>query len=190
MSRNLKIGVDIDGVLANSGLTIIERVNNTHGLNLTPDMVKDYWYNNPEISHAKEHIINTWKKSHEDELLVESPLIKHAQLFNMLPGIVDLITHRDKLNKIATYKWLYKHGFYNYRSIVFVEGPKSQYGPFDYFIEDCMDNVHDLQDHVTKKILLVNHPYNTDLPTPEKVVRVNCWEEIIDFFKNELIRGV
>lgn len=188
--RRLRIGVDIDGVLANSGLTIIETVNNRHGLNLTTDMIKDYWYNNPEISHAKHHIINAWKTSHEGELLATSPLMKHAQLFNMLPGKVDLITHRDKLNTIATSKWLYNNGFYNYESLVFVEGPKSQYGPFDYFIEDCMDNVHDLSDHVTGKILLVNHPYNIDLPTPEKVVRVNCWEEIIDFFKKELIRGV
>jgi uncharacterized HAD superfamily protein len=188
--KRIKIGVDIDGVLANSGFTIIEKVNELHGLELSQDMIKDYWYNNEEIKHAKDLINQTWRNSHEGEILVGSPLISNAQLFNMLPGDVELITHRDKNNMVATYKWLYKHDLYNYNNLIFAVGPKSQYGPWDYFVEDCMDNVHDLQHHVTKNIFVINHPYNINIDAPDKAIRVDSWEEIIDFFKKELIRGI
>ena len=185
------IGVDIDGVLANSGQAMLDVVNKKHGLSLWPDDVKDYWYNNPEVLPYKDLIQNEWRNSNTNGIISDCSMMPFANLFHMLPGTVELVTHRHWTNYDLTVEWLFNNDFTgSFNKLVFVDGLKSSHGPWDYFIEDCQDNVLDLSSSVTKQILLVNHPYNINLDIPGNVTRVSGWIEIIEFFKQEVIKGV
>lgn len=185
-----RIGVDIDGVISDSNRVLISYINENHGTNIVVDDVKDYWYKSlsPVIDPA---IVNdAWKYIHRDGLLIDSPLMPNAQLFNMLPGDISLVTHRDVSGKQTTLDWLYKNHFYRHANVHFVKGPKSQLGVWDYFMEDCPENVWDLSPFVRQKIILFNHPYNINDDMPDNVLRVNDWTEVIQFFQGEILKGV
>lgn len=183
------IGVDIDGVLADSNNLIIGEINRQHGLNITASMVKDYWFQNEEVKHIKPMVDKLWREFDTNDMLLRTPLMPSAELFHMLPGYTHIATHRPEINKKMTTLWLHFNGFDTYDSLTFAKGPKSKFGKWDYFIEDCTENAIDLAESgsVARKVLLLEHPYNENDIVPENVVKISTWEDIIEFFKKEIL---
>ena len=189
MLDKLKIGVDIDGVLSDSNKVFISHINNKYGLSWSTDDVRDYWFTDlSNIIGGREQIIEEWMFLHKNNLLLNCPTTSKAILFNMLPGEVNLVTHRDPITIECTQKWLKKNNLSRHKEVFFVNGPKSKTGKWDYFIEDCPENIEDLIPVVSEKIILFDHPYNREFNHSEKVIRVKCWEEITDFFKKEITK--
>lgn len=180
----MRIGIDIDGVLSDSNLPFINTVNQLYGTSFTIDDATDYRYTNIAKVIGKENIKNTWYKMYEMGVTVRNAVIPGSHLMNKLPPKREIITHRDIRFKDPTLEWLHNNEF-TYDEIHFVDGNKSQMGKFDYFIEDCPDNVIDLCNNVTK-IFLIDHIYNRNFELPNNVIRVKTWDEIYHSIIKEL----
>ena len=117
-------------------------------------------------------------------ITAKNPVIPKSHIMNNLPGVREIVTHRNIMFRDVTEQWLSNNSF-TYDKIHFIDGFKSMVGPFDYFIEDCPDNAIDLSQN-TRTVFLIDHIYNKNIKLPSNVIRVKEWSEIHSFIKKEL----
>lgn len=181
-----KIGIDIDGVLSMSNEILVDKINKLKNSSISIEDIHDYWYTN--ISHiiSLVEINKLWDEIHLTNALHEAEIISGSleamESFYNKGYNMEIVTHRQKEFEKDVNLWLEKKSIVRQHNVCFCKGKKSEYGAWDYFIDDSPDNLEDLvsSNKVFKKALLFTQPYNKNYEiNHEKIQRVYNWEEVI-----------
>lgn len=166
----MKIGFDIDGVLANFiDQFLVEYVNPKTERGFVPEDMSDFsihqsfgiskedeaeWFN-----HARDHEIFTRLRPYDGMINGVRQLIKDGHE-------VYYITHRSKRAIEQTYKWFMRYNipfgqgiFYTPMDRTPTKGEMAQYLGLDVFIDDCYENCLELRGKV-KTVLVMDRPWN------------------------------
>lgn len=163
------IGIDIDGVLADSEPLYRKTINRLFNLHLKQEDVTSYKYEEcAGLTEDQMHLF--WKTFyHEGGWLKIKPVKGAKVLLNKLKKEqhkIVIVTSRPRVHiKKETYHWLKKHGI-PYSELIFLENHKSKHQAallrghrFDYFIEDYYEYALDLAQRKVK-VLLMDYPWN------------------------------
>lgn len=193
--KHLKIGIDIDNVIADSYPSFLSKFNEAFATSIKYEEVFDFYYleKHPFVKHDK-------AKDFIDKLLVDEEFqLAILPYEKVLPVItnwkmkghrIHYITSRPHTTEKLTYKWLEKHGFllpgttldlFNSREhhdkhrkeIMLYKKTVAEKRGVDLFIEDSKEIAETMEINV----LLIDRPWNKG-KLPKNVARVKDWKEI------------
>jgi uncharacterized HAD superfamily protein len=188
----MRIGIDLDDVLVQFLPSLIKFHNKTYGTNLKLDQFGSYQF--WEIwGGTKEEAIQKVYNFHKTHYFANIPPVSGSQdAINFLSEKHELyiITSRQNDIAIPTRESVQKH-FPNSFSEIHFTNHYSQNGnaktkkevcdslSIDVMIEDSADYAMNCLNN-DRKIFLINQSWNTKRSIPQKIYRVNSWQEIID----------
>ena len=159
MQNKIKLGVDIDGVLANQISTLLPIINKKYSLNLTYNDIDD-WRKKIKDTDIANLIIEAQRN---DDYLLEIPLIDDSSeiLSNLSPSYeIYILTAREICTKEATLIWLKSNNiifdyFYNLKE------ENKQKIEVDIIIDDYKGNIEKyLNSHENSFAILYKQPWN------------------------------
>ncbi|MBN2880651.1 hypothetical protein JXM83_01240 [Candidatus Woesearchaeota archaeon] len=188
----MKIGIDLDEVLADFLSTLIEYHNINYGTSLIREQFKSYRF------------WETWGGTREDAIqkvydFYQTPYFKNIKpvldsqkAVDILKLNNDLVVVTSRQNDIAeaTREWIAQH-FPNTFSEVYFANHYSQNGSsttkkqicdslgVDVLIEDSLEYSLECL-NINRKIMLLNCPWNISSELPKEIYRVNSWKNIIN----------
>jgi uncharacterized HAD superfamily protein len=190
----MKIGVDMDSVIADIMTPLIKYKNKRHKTNFSLKHQTDYNLSNVWKISPKE-VINTifdFYYSHYMDYIIPMPGAKKG--IKMLKKHHDLhvITSRPHEIEEKSRRWLDKH-FPNKFSEVYFTNQLSRSGDkklkshfcqkigIELMIEDHLDFAYDCLS-VNIPVILLDMPWNQKKNLPKEIKRVYSWEQIVKFF--------
>lgn len=195
MPKRLKIGIDIDNVIANSYPAFLAKFNEVFATQIKYEEIFDFYYleKHPNVKHDK-------AKDFIHKLLVDEEFQLNILPYErVLPIIsnwkktghrIHYITSRPHTSRDLTYRWLEKHGFllpgttldlfnstqhFNKHRKKIREYKKmvAEKRGVNLFIEDSRE----IAETMEIDVLLLDRPWNQG-KLPKNVKRVKDWEEI------------
>ncbi len=198
----MKIGIDIDDVLAEFITPLLEYTNSLYNINLRVEEINSYG------------LRKFWKCSKEEELNRLEKFYKTNKFNNNIKplkgaqeGVKKLKENGDELYLISsrpnklhenTAKWIEKHywnkfsGLYltNQSSLNGISNKKSEVCKcldIEIMIEDSIENAIDCASEV-EKILLLDYTWNQENDLPKNIKRVYSWDDITEEILNKKIK--
>lgn len=172
----MRIGIDIDGVLANFNLAYIKLLNEISGKNEPLDHQPTRWHYEAELGFTANHVTEAWKRIEESETFWhELEEIKentdYLRDWGHTPATgeeVYFITARPgKMVKLQTEDWLRSDGDWNsiwYLPTVLISSAKGLCAKalnLDIYIDDRTENIRDVQEtSPSTRAYLINRSYN------------------------------
>ncbi|MFO0743441.1 MAG: hypothetical protein U0469_00060 [Candidatus Paceibacterota bacterium] len=193
MSKKLKIGVDIDEILAPFNNNFIDFLNKKINTNYKVENFSSYNIEE-ETGHTKEEI-------HEllDEFSISLNAKEMMPIFGAVESIFDLqkndcelyaITARPVYIETETREWIEKHFSNHFKEIYHLgrshkseikeinKGDISKELDIKIFIEDSLKNAFEISSH-NIPVILLDKPWNQEENLPENIHRVKDWDEIL-----------
>jgi len=188
----MKIGIDLDEVIADFLPALIEYHNTTYGTHLNREQFQSYkfWEN---WGGTREEAIQKVYDFHQTPYFKNiKPVMGVQETIDILKQNHELFVITSRQDKVAeaTKEWIAQH-FPNTFSGVYFANHYSQTGEpitknkicdslgIDIMIEDSPEYALECF-QPNRKIFLINCPWNKDTDLPEEVFRVNSWEEILN----------
>ncbi|MBI3271556.1 MAG: hypothetical protein HYZ53_21375 [Planctomycetes bacterium] len=183
MSQKKKIGVDLDGVLAETAESFLRIMQELHGRRIPIDALRGYdmeeWTG---LTTAQvDHIF------HETEIFDRAEPMRGAVdgLAALRRGgwEVHIVTYRGWKASLPglTREWLARHGL-AYDALEFTNtADKSRYARthgLPVFVEDNWHSIEALA-QACERVILVDWPYNQG-PIPPNAVRARSWPEVVE----------
>jgi uncharacterized HAD superfamily protein len=184
------IGLDLDGVIADTDKTIREYIFKLFGKKLEREHIFDAYYEKcldlsiRDLSYLWEKFYdeNAWEKI---DVIQESKytLNKLSDKFNYV-----IVTSRPEYLYNSTKKWLAKHDIKYLNLVVTSKEKKSEIikknnWNLSYFIEDRYDFAQDISG-INVPVLLYDYPWNNEGKEVKNIKRVYSWLEIERIIKN------
>jgi len=176
----MRIGVDIDGVIADTFPLLVRELNEYFKTDLALQDINDY--NIFKVYGLTEAEMLKFLKDKEPALM-EGPALKNgaAEYLRALSQkhTIYLVSARYEKYRPQTEKWLQKHAIPYHVLILLGTHDKREVCnrmAVDVFIEDSLKNVHQLSS-CGIPVLLFDAPYNQG-ELPPLVRRCSSWEEI------------
>jgi 5'(3')-deoxyribonucleotidase len=160
-AHGLRIGVDIDGVLANQIAGILPRIKARHGIDLSYDDITDWQLPIGKSSDVKVEIENAMS---DPQYILTMPL--HAEATDFMETLFDenrlyIVTARPLEAKADTEAWLGKCKFRFDGLINLKERSKSMFQT-DVLVDDYIGNVEEYLGNSSGIAVLVSQPWNRD----------------------------
>lgn len=175
----MKIGIDIDNVIANTYQDLYPFFNKFMGRDVRSEdvvaiMRKERW-------RMLQYFVKAWRNKIMTTVSVAEGAAETIKSWYKEHHI-NLVTSRYKLFNRQTKEWLKKYQIPYHELHHTKEGTKYKKAPgCDIFIEDNLKECEILANHC-QKVLLFNYPWNRKPINKENIVRVNNWSEIKNFF--------
>lgn len=196
--KHLKIGIDIDNVIADSYPHYIDAFNRRFGTAVKYEEIFHFYYLEKNVG-VEENLVAEFIESivHSEKFQLQIPPITNAleviKKWLKNGHSVHFITSRPIDTKTETIKWLKKHGFmlkgitldlynekeHNFSHISRINSYKRMVADekrLDIFIEDSID----IAKSMDIPVLLIDRPWNRG-NLPKNVKRVKNWEEIDNY---------
>ena len=188
--NGFRIGIDIDGVLADQISPILPRINKEYGLEMTYDDVNEW-----ELKIGNTNIAEIIENSH-----LESSIVKYMPLHkNSKNGVAKLslnnyiiiITSRNEEIDEWTKEWLTKNNI-TYDEYKNSSGVSKSTFNIDILIDDYMGNIQQFLEEKDGYAILFDQPWNQDRTEVAKhldnkrLYVANDWKKIpnlIELFK-------
>jgi len=158
--NNLKIGVDIDGVLANQIFGVLPIIWKRYGINLNYENITEWSLpvKDTNISSIIEEALG------DNNFILNMPL--HLNARKSIDEIVKkhriiVITSRQKTCNFATKKWLSENKIAHNEYINSCDQPKSAHN-VDVLIDDYVGHIKDFLEDTNGYAFLFNQPWNKD----------------------------
>jgi 5'(3')-deoxyribonucleotidase len=198
----MRVGFDVDGVLADFNGAFISRIERLTGRKLFA--AEDEWnppcWDYPEMrGYTREELRAVWKSIHTDPAFWQqlSPLHGAHTLATYLPRLAEhdlyFITHRSGVAaKAQTERWLYRHlQYHTCRAAIWPtvlltgdKGATVRALELDVYIDDKLDNAVDCcVRSPTTRTYLLNREYSQGHTTARRVASVM---DLIDIERNAL----
>lgn len=199
--KHLKIGIDIDNVIADSYPAFLAKFNEEFGMNIKYEEISDFYYleKHPHVEHAQAKELIAEILTDEKLQLAISPYTGAFQIISSWKAGgcgIHYITSRPFTIKDLTIKWLGKHGFLfpeatldlfnmnkhfdvHRKEIKEYKRIAAQKRGVNLFIEDSKEIAQTMEIDV----LLLDRPWNQG-KLPKNVRRVKNWGEIDKFVNN------
>lgn len=194
----MRIGVDVDGVLADFNAHFIERVIQVCGEDKFPprpfdipvwDYPKHYGYTTKQLTAVWEHIeqdLNYWRnlpKYHN----TETALLALAQFEHKGNDLYYITSRPGQAAKEQTESWIQRHTRVQTAALpaptVLLSSRKGAAAyalDLDAYIDDKLENLYDVHtDTPITTLFLQNRPWNITRETPVYVKRVDSVEEFL-----------
>jgi len=197
----MKLGFDIDGIVANMALTMIEHLNDTFNLNHTETVfINHRIFDNKYVDDPEENkkiAISIYDNviHNEDTLLILKPHEEAVEAVKKLSRYhsIHFITARSKDQHSVTVNWIRKNlipfntihsvGKNGHRGNVVSKGQQARALNLDFFIDDDPANLPDFyryKNRWRKGIGLFTRPWNVNEPLDtSRFIRFNEWDEVI-----------
>lgn len=189
----MKIGIDIDGVLADLMNPLVDYHNKQYGTTLKRADFKTFnlwetWGGTKEEAYKKVYAF-FHSKFFEGVL----PIKDSQESVNYLSKKHELVVVTPRPNYIVdkTFRWVDKYFPSCFKEVNFThEWSKNGSSrkkdvcldkSVNILIEDALDKAVDCSS--VTKVMLYDCPWNRYHPLPENITRVNNWEEILGFLK-------
>ncbi len=189
--KNMKIGIDIDNVLADSYNAYLERFNRQFGTEIIYEEVDDFFYLEKFKTVDYQRRV-TYVDSLSTNLKFLSSISPYQEAINVIGKwqgkgwIIHYITARPAITKKTTQTWLKKHGFWGKlttldlfpegktykRDVEYKKDLADKLG-LDVFIEDASAIARNMK----IPVFLLDRPWNQG-ELPGNVTRVKTWPEI------------
>ncbi|HOK40992.1 MAG TPA: HAD hydrolase-like protein [bacterium] len=187
--KKLNLGIDIDGVIADSVNTFLNYLNKMFNKNFKYEDIKEYRFENIYKVSEKEMEYFTKKFTEEKGWLKLEPFPDAKKFLDEIKEYFNIyiITSRPKeLTEEMTYKWLEKNKIY-YDKIFFMENDckyltaKKYNINLNYFIEDCLEIALNISQYIP--VFVLKTPYNfQEKLINENIIYVNKHAEIYKYF--------
>ncbi len=188
----MKIGIDLDEVLADFLSALIEYHNATYGTSLVREQFQSYRFWETWDGTREETIQKVYDFHKTPYFRNMKPVIGSQEAVGILKQNNDLFVVTSRQNDIVetTREWIAKH-FPDIFSGVFFANHYSQNGSsitkrqicdsvgVDVLIEDSPEYALECLD-AKRKVLLLDCPWNRYSELPRGTYRVNSWDEIIE----------
>lgn len=193
----MRIGCDIDGVLADFNTAFIDLIKRQTGIQFPrpSSTYPDTWnYHRPLVA-----------KFQEDALWEHIKTTGFWGQLHALPGAVEALTMLDKVRrdhdiyfitsrpgnraKWLSEQWLSWHGFFQATVLIADEkGPVAKGLMLDIFVDDKPENIVDVAEARKKtRCYLINRPYNQMLQSlNQQITRVDTLNQVIDLELNPI----
>lgn len=192
----MRIGIDIDDVIAKTGQIFYQKINEHFGLNINFTKVPSYDYVDKEVFKkgfsphefydylTKLQLTSTYHNELDPRRYLEDILKRFYQKGHLLY----LISNRHVLILPYTLVWLKKIGILPYLSgVIHNSYTQKPYGKFkvreakrlklDLFLEDALDYALPLAESGIP-VILFDRPWNQSLKLPKNVYRVDGWKQV------------
>jgi uncharacterized protein len=179
----MKIGLDIDGVLADSDPAFRAHMKELFQRPFSRKDVVCYDYQEC-FDFSEDQFDLFWETFTEQgkwEKIKVMPGVKKFLRYIKAKDIT-VITARPKELKKQTIRWL-KINRISYQKLIFMSRESKHHDvllhnlKFDYFVEDRFEFSKDLAD-LGIKVLLLNYPWNLKFGDYKNIIRVNNWADI------------
>lgn len=181
----MRIGIDIDGVTANTHEVICLVLNELYGVSYKPkdlscwDLSMLYVGLNNDVWHAYD-----WAFYSESHPMFMAPSVIRQLASN--GHEIHFITARRPKMKQTTMNWLLKHDIpfesviHDGKKLEVLKQMESRGKKVDLFIEDAPHNILNLADYIPT--IIFDAPYNKDICHPN-TVRLSNWVQIYNYIK-------
>jgi len=181
--KNLKIGMDIDGVIVDLVTAILPLLSKACGRSVCHRDI--YCFDIGKALHIEKQMQDIWAEVYSSNMLRSAPPIKGAIVgLNELRGHINwLVTQRPKSAKKDTERWL-RDKKIKYDNLEFVSGvaKHSVANDFDVFLEDNLEQACAIAEAGINSLLL-DQPWNQSSALPQKCRRVQDWDAIVTHIK-------
>ncbi len=187
----MKIGVDVDDVLANFMFPLVDYHNTTYGTNFVRDdftsfNLRETWGGTP--AEAIDKVFRFYDSPEFHHIEVVDGAIEALEILKKNHDL-SVVTARPEILRTKTIDWIERH-FPNTFSEIHIANKFSKTGPQLTKVEICnQNNIHLLIDdsienalqcvNAERKILLLDRPWNQHPELPTNITRVFSWDEII-----------
>jgi len=171
----MRIGIDIDNVIANTFEDLAARFNQYVGKDLNANEVVDF------MRREKFRMWGYWFVTWRESLLTRVSLIEGAK--HTITNWYDdheilLVTSRLPILNRQTKKWLNQHEIPYHKLHHSKEREKYKKAPnCDVFIEDNLEECEILADYCDR-VYLMDHPWNRRPLKKDNIIRVTSWTEL------------
>ncbi len=194
----MKIGIDLDDVLVQFLAALIKYHNDTYGTNLKFEQFHSYqfwkiWGGNKK--EAIQKVYDFYESPYFENILPVDGAQKTIQFLSSKNYDLYIITSRPSDISKKTRESVQKHFPNCFKKIYFTNQYSKNTNPtkkkeicdslnVDILIEDSVEYALDCLND-SRKVFLINQPWNIKKNTPEEIYRVDSWKEIIEKFKNK-----
>ncbi len=191
----MRIGIDIDDVIAKTGQIFYRKINEKYGLNIEFTKVPTYNYVDIEVGkkgHSMEEFYQyvtdlQLKSPYHEELILRRGFKEALSRLYKKGHIIYLISNRHILILPYTAVWLKKLGILKFVSgVLHNTYTQKPYGMFkireskrlkvNVFLEDALDYALPLAKSKIP-VILFDRPWNQAPSLPANIYRVNDWQE-------------
>ncbi|MBI2611157.1 hypothetical protein HYW54_00235 [Candidatus Gottesmanbacteria bacterium] len=185
----MKIGIDIDNVVADSYPAYLEKFRYRFGEKV-PHNIADFYHVEEHIEAPREEIIEFFESElHTDEFQISiNPVVDAAmyiQSWAMSGANIVYITARPLRIKPVTKKWLVKHGFWVDGAKIYLFDERRLNTDIEYkstivskkLVDVLIEDKLDIATSMKIPVFLPDKPWNQG-KLPKNVTRVYSWDEI------------
>ena len=176
----MNIGVDIDGVIANTLPLLVKELNNFFGREFKIEEIYDYDIG--KVYNKNREEVASFIAARENVMVSEpEPVPGAVEYVNKLKARARLYLISARVAKLRhqTEQWLLKHGFKWDELILLGSHEKAETChklKLKYFIEDSLDNASQISS-AGIPVILLDAPYNQG-SLPCLVSRCRTWQEV------------
>jgi len=171
----MKIGIDIDNVIADTYKDLSDYFHGFLGKRLSPHETVKILRENRLIRWK--YFLHVWQKKIMQTVSLIEGAAETIQQWHPVHKIY-LVTSRFSLFNRQTRDWLKKYDIPFHQLHHAKETTKyKKTGPCDVFIEDNPEECEVLADHCNR-VFLFDHPWNKETSKKKNIIRVKNWEEI------------
>jgi 5'(3')-deoxyribonucleotidase len=157
-NEGLKIGIDVDGVLANQISGILPRIKRRKGISLSYEDIKEWNLPIGQSSIEQEILLAMEDREyvlsmppHSDALYAVNKLYQN--------NYIDIITARPAVAEEWTRLWLSRHGF-SFDSIKSSKEMKKSQFATDILVDDYINNIKEYLNGTNGFAIIVDQPWN------------------------------
>lgn len=184
----MRVGVDIDGILADFNTSYIALLNRVSGKEADIHYVPTQWSYERSLGFTKDDIQAAWEQIKSNDFwhsLDMMPGVEYGCLCDLESHDLYFVTTRPgEFSKTDTESWLNRHLGVECPTVLISnrKGHAAYALELDYFIDDKIENVWDVQDRAPNtKAYLLDRPWNQPQPNGHGSIqhRVKSLEEFI-----------
>ena len=157
----MRVGVDIDGVLADIEAPILVMLRERHGIEIAREDITRWGYVVEEFGISTSEYLGmmdeAWAQG--DVPLEEPDLAESLRRIKRSGNVVTIITKRTRPSHPAVVRWLHDRGLW-YDALVFVWGESKLNYPIDILVDDHPRIVEQAVRHPNKTVFLRDQPWN------------------------------
>ena len=171
------IAVDIDNVLADTDDVVRRLIRDLFEVHSTRDDIITWEYSSslPITAEQERKVFNILHREHLSEIsVVPGAPAGLSHLRTLAP--IWIITARPESSRSATEEWLTTFGF-EYDTLLFSASKPDVAVPVIFYIDDNPETANQLNAR-SKRIFLMDRPWNREIPDSDRLTRVYSWLEI------------
>ncbi len=187
----MKIGIDVDGVLADLVTPLIQFHNEKYGTELSVEDVKGY-----DLAEAWE-VSDAEHRRRIDDFL-QSDRVSNLEPLEDARGVIDILASKHDLYVLtarkpaiareATERWVNERFPDSFEDVLFSEDSSSkaalcEENDITLLIDDNPDHVRACSEHDVTGVLF-RQPWNEDADLPEHVPKVHGWSQVLQLVRN------